>query len=143
MRSSGLLLTVVLLAAAESSVCAQTRADPAELLAKADTDHDGRVSHDEFVAARAARFDKFDRNHDGFIDTADIPRFLRANADRMQKFQAVLNAADTDHDGRVSRDEYMAAGTRLFGLIDTNHDGYIDQNELQQASQRMHDLADR
>jgi Ca2+-binding EF-hand superfamily protein len=140
MRSTGLLLTLVLLAAAETSACAQSRFDPVQAIGKAAANHDGRISRDEFLAARAKRFDQFDRNHDGYIDDQDMPRFVRANADRMQKLQAVLNLADANHDGRVSRDEYMAASGRMFERIDVNHDGYIDQGELQQAAQRIHDL---
>lgn len=142
MRSSGPLLAVMLLAMAETSAFAQGAVDLDNILAKADADHDGRISRDEFQVARAARFDKFDRNHDGFLDNSDMPRRMRSS-DRMQKFQAMLNMADTDHDGRVSREEYESAGTRMFGLVDVNHDGYLDQDEREQAVQRMRGLMDR
>lgn len=142
MRSSGLLLAVMLLAMAETSAFAQNTVDLDNVLAKADADHDGRISRDEFQAARAARFDKLDRNRDGFLDNADMPRLMRSG-DRMQKFQAMLNMADTDHDGRLSREEYVAAGARMFDLVDANRDGYLDQDERKQAAQRMRGLMNR
>lgn len=117
------------------------RPDPAELFAQADTNHDGVVSRQEFLAARAVRFDKLDRNHDGYLTDADIPRFMRGNAERMQKFHAVLQMADTNHDGKVSRAEFAAAGERMFDLIDSNHDNVIDQVEMQQATARLKALA--
>lgn len=113
------------------------RPDPAELFAQADTNHDGVVSRQEFLAARAARFHKLDRNHDGYLTDADIPRFMRNNAGAMQKFHALLQMADTNHDGKVSREEFMAVGNRMFDLIDTNHDNVIDQAEMQQAAERL------
>lgn len=43
---------------------------------KADTNHDGKISHDEFRAAREKRseehFKRMDTNGDGFIDKAEM-----------------------------------------------------------------------
>ena len=45
--------------------------------------------------------------------------------------------ADTDHDGRISRAEWDAAGSQRrsdwFDKLDLNHDGYISQDEMRQA----------
>jgi Ca2+-binding EF-hand superfamily protein len=45
--------------------------------------------------------------------------------------------ADTDHDGRVSRAEWDAAGSQRrsdwFDKLDLNKDGYISQDEMNQA----------
>ena len=45
--------------------------------------------------------------------------------------------ADTDHDGRVSRAEFDAAGSQRrsdwFDKLDLNKDGYITQDEMNQA----------
>lgn len=50
-----------------------------------------------------------------------------------------MMAADTDHDGKISKAEFAAAlqarrakrlGSRMFDRADTNHDGMVDQAEL-------------
>lgn len=48
---------------------------------RTDTDHDGKVSRQEFLAVakdRAADFDKIDRNHDGFISEQEAHDHLKA-----------------------------------------------------------------
>jgi len=51
-------------------------------------------------------------------------------------FQERLQAADTNADGRISREEAQAALPRLFerfDLIDANHDGFVTVEEMQAA----------
>ena len=40
-----------------------------------------------------------------------------------------FNQADTDHDGKLSRDEFIADAMRFFAELDLNHDGYISSTE--------------
>jgi Ca2+-binding EF-hand superfamily protein len=99
-------------------------------LDKADVNHDGLITRDEFVTARAATFDKLDRNHDGVWTADDYAMLKRFRPQAADKLDALLAAADADHDGRVTRNEFNAAPTRLFDRVDTNHDGVIDRAEL-------------
>ncbi|EKT4461081.1 EF-hand domain-containing protein [Pseudomonas putida] len=49
--------------------------------AKTDSNHDGKVSRDEFLAVakdRAREFDTIDRNHDGFISEQEAADHLKA-----------------------------------------------------------------
>ena len=110
--------------------------DPIELFEQADANHDGLVSRDEYVAARAHKFDELDRNHDEFLTEANFPRLAKAGQ-RGEKVKKMLDAADTDHDGKVSRDEFKNAGGKWFDLADANHDGVVDKNELKQAAERF------
>ncbi|WP_277588611.1 EF-hand domain-containing protein [Pseudomonas chlororaphis] len=51
--------------------------------AKTDTNHDGKVSREEFIAAapeRAAEFDKIDANHDGAISLSEAKQYLAVKA---------------------------------------------------------------
>jgi Ca2+-binding EF-hand superfamily protein len=111
--------------------------DPMDVFEHADANHDGNITRAEYVAARAAKFDELDRNHDGFLTEADFPRLKKAGGERAEKFQAMLQKLDTDHDGKVSRDEFANGGGTLFDMADTNHDGVVDKAELQQAVERM------
>ena len=47
-------------------------------LAKADSNGDGRVTREEFLAAAAARFDALDGAHRGSLDARDIAAFIEA-----------------------------------------------------------------
>lgn len=119
------------------------RVDPAERFAQADADHDGRVTRDEFMAARAARFAKVDRDGDGFLGDADLPRFVRSNPGMLQKVHALQQPSDADGDGRISRDEFEQAGATLFARADANHDGCVDAGEMDRAAAQARALADR
>lgn len=115
-------------------------ADPIELFEQADANRDGVVSRDEYLAARVAKFDSLDRNHDGYLTDADFPRLGKMGGERADKLREMLQKADTNHDGKVSREEFRNAGTPIFDLADANHDGVIDKAELQQAAERLKTL---
>jgi Ca2+-binding EF-hand superfamily protein len=96
----------------------------------ADTNHDGRISREELVAARLANFDRFDRNGDGVVNAADIPSFARFRPRIQTSFQQFIASADLNHDGQVTRDELAKAPVPVFDRADTNHDGVIDASEM-------------
>jgi hypothetical protein len=64
----------------------------------------------------------------------DNPRSDAPRADMLR--------ADTDGDGRVSRDEAEAAGAKRsaswFEKLDTDKDGYVTQEEISQAKATRH-----
>lgn len=59
----------------------------------------------------------------------------------------MLKRADTDGDGKVSKDEFIKARAadqeEAFGRIDANADGFIDQVEVSQIAERMRAAAGR
>lgn len=95
---------------------------------RADANGDGKVTRDEYVAAREAQFGRMDRNQDGVVSKADFPRAASRPAaeGRLDQFIA---EADVNKDGAVSKDELAQASTPAFDRADTNHDGVIDQAE--------------
>jgi hypothetical protein len=48
-------------------------------------------------------------------------------------------AMDTDHDGRISKAEWLAAGRkeRGFAMMDADHDGYLTIDELRAGREKM------
>jgi Ca2+-binding EF-hand superfamily protein len=45
----------------------------------------------------------------------------------------MLQSLDTNHDGKVSLEEFRAPQIALFNRIDTNHDGVVTPQEYQAA----------
>ena len=71
---------------------------------RADTDKDGRISRAEAQAMQAKagdRFEKMDVNKDGYVDRSDM------QARVAQKRDAFFVGADSNRDGRLSRDEFV------------------------------------
>jgi Ca2+-binding EF-hand superfamily protein len=97
------------------------------LLGLLDTDHDGTVDLAEAKAAASALFDRLERDKDGTLDKRELSRRLSAKE---------LAAADPDHDGTLTKDEYLALVAQRFAAADPDHDGTLDAEELNSAAGR-------
>lgn len=53
-------------------------------------------------------------------------------------------AMDTDHDGRISKAEWLAAGRkeRGFAMMDGDHDGYVTIAEMKAGRAKMRAMRD-
>jgi len=94
-----------------------------------DTNHDGSISRAEFEAGAKARFADADTNHDGVLsiaEMADSPRVLEHN---QQFAEWKLKTMDTNGDGQVSRDEYLAEAKQRFAQMDRNGDGVLTADD--------------
>ena len=94
------------------------------MLYAADTNGDGAVTRAEAQAARALMFQRLDTNDDGYLSEADRDGAVRRDARPRPR------RADTNNDGRISRDEMMSQPYRGFDRIDSNHDDVISAEEL-------------
>ena len=97
------------------------------LLRMLDTDNDGTVDLAEAKAAASALFDRLERDKDGTLDKSEL-------AGRLSPKQ--LAAADPDHDGTLTKDEYLAVVEQRFRAADPDHDGTLDAKELNSAAAR-------
>ena len=91
------------------------------LMRMLDTDNDGTVDLAEAKAAASKLFDRLERDKDSTLDKHELARRLSA---------AELAAADPDHDGTLTKDEYLALVEQRFGAADPDHDGTLDAKEL-------------
>jgi len=121
--------TAAVLLLSNCVVLAQGREGPA--LEQADADHDGKVTKQEYVDARAAQFSRMDRNGDGFIDDADSRAGGNERGQRAAK--ALRGRIDSNGDGKISKEEFVNAPTMLFDKFDANKDGVLDATELEAA----------
>jgi Ca2+-binding EF-hand superfamily protein len=118
-------LTVGTLLAAVMPVLAKSGGS--SLMRMLDTDNDGTVDLAEAKKAASALFDKLERDKDGTLDKRELARRLSAKE---------LAAADPDHDGTLTKDEYLAVVEQRFNAADPDHDGTLDAKELNTAAGR-------
>ena len=125
------------------------------MLRAADSNGDNSITRDELNELHAEMFDWMDRTGDGFLDEADqspVNRRMRAlHEERMEEGGDERTGrhhrrgphsggpegmehrqADTNEDGRISRDEFMNMD-QVFGRLDSNEDGIISPEEMDEA----------
>ena len=118
---------------------------------RADTNGDGVVTRDEYLAQVDQRFDRMDANHDGSLSDGERPmrgrgRMRDANGIAPPSPPPSRPAADSaspqpmtvdDLRPPQTRDAYRAAALRRFDRMDANHDGRIDQAEMASMMETM------
>jgi Ca2+-binding EF-hand superfamily protein len=116
-----------LLALAAQSLIQLAYADPSssEVVAKYDSDKDKTLSLDEVKAAASAHFDQLNKDGDSTLEANEVKAILGPKA---------FTAADTDHDGSLSKAEYLALVEKLFGKADADHNGTLTAAELRSKS---------
>lgn len=105
-------------------------------LREADANHDGVVTRAEFGAWRAGQWQRMDRNGDGYFTSDDLPTFVRDrwNSDRLVQLREDF---DRNHDGRISRAEFVNGPMPGFDFADTDHDGKVTPAEVEAARTRI------
>lgn len=95
-----------------------------------DTDGDGRVSLDEFLAAETAHFKSIDTQNKGVIDANDIAASPRTLERDQRIAQSKIKRMDTQGSGMVDENEYLADAAARFAKLDANGDGVLTPDEL-------------
>lgn len=107
------------------------------MLQKLDTNGDGRISLDEYIAAADARFKSIDAQNKGVVDAADIAA-APTTLQRDQKIaDFIVKRMDTDGKGYVSEDDFIAKAKQRFARMDTRGDGKLTPDEL--SAPRLHE----
>jgi Ca2+-binding EF-hand superfamily protein len=106
--------------------------------AELDKNKDKKISRDEFPSQFAQMFDRFDTNHDGFIDeeewNAAMQRGGRGGGPGggmggPRIGESLTKFLDANADGKISREEF-AKIVSLFDILDKDHNGELSQEEL-------------
>jgi len=104
---------------------------------KMDTDHDGTVSKAEWLAYQEKVFAALDKDKTGNVDekefltpSADMASFATGGYARGLQTKAMMHKIDTDGDGKVSHDEFIAYQTKVFDMMDTDQSGTLSPKEF-------------
>jgi Ca2+-binding EF-hand superfamily protein len=122
-------------------------------LKSADLNKDGVIDQTEFQTTRDKWFADLDTNKDGFVTADELKAFgdkmhaewAKKHSDQSADADAakpdrkhgdfaehILKRVDTDQDGKISKAEFDAEGTKLFTRLDDNSDGKIASDEMPQ-----------
>lgn len=88
---------------------AQLPSGTADYLARMDSNHDGRVDIDEYLAWMSYAFDARDADHNGVLEGAELPG---------------------SRGKPITRADNLARLRERFARQDRNHDGYLHAREL-------------
>lgn len=119
---------------------AAAHAQPGPGMRGPDADGDGVVTAAEYEASALQRFERMDANKDGVVDAAEIEAIKQRFAQREGqggpgggfggRMLAQLAAQDADKDGRITKDEALAAARAQFAAADKDGDGKLTGDEL-------------
>ncbi len=111
-----------------------------QLMHKMDTKGDGMITKDEWIAFQEKVFAMLDKNKTGnldakeFIDPSggDLATFATGGFARGLRTKSMMHKIDTDGDGMVSHDEFIAYQTKVFDMMDksTAHKGMLGKEEF-------------
>jgi len=139
----------------------------AKEFAAADTNHDGKISLDEFLAytpqhgpggpgrmgpgmGMGMMGGGWMGGHGHGPDGAANPDWQKQHDADVQQFQSDLfKALDTDHNNQISQAEWTKAPDvartvmkkEMFAKLDKNHDGYLTKDEFPPFVQRVKELS--
>jgi hypothetical protein len=111
-----------------------------DMMHKIDTDGDGTISKDEWLAFQEKVFAMLDKNKTGDVDAkefisssgGEIAGFATGGYAKGLRTKEMMHKIDTDGDGMVSHDEFIAYQTKVFDMMDTSttHKGKLGKEEM-------------
>jgi Ca2+-binding EF-hand superfamily protein len=100
----------------------------------ADTNGDGALNEQEYVAERLAEFDRADRNGDGVISRGELRGLQSATRPGASRDALAAQAAKSFQrfaaGGALTRADFLEQSAAAFDRADSNDDGQLTRGEL-------------
>jgi Ca2+-binding EF-hand superfamily protein len=147
LRTLPLIIAVLapLSAHAQSNAPAPRRDWADRYLARLDTERKGFVTLEDAERYAAAQFDRLDTNHDGLVDHDEFLASAKRSLDRasparkaqversLDRRETLFKTLDQKGDGKLTKDEYLAGTREHFAEIDVKKSGTITTDDLRAA----------
>jgi Ca2+-binding EF-hand superfamily protein len=109
-----------------------------EMMHKIDVNADGQVSKTEWDGYQQKLFVMMDADTSGALDDkefmqahrSDVASFATGGFATALRTSEMFAKLDADHDGKVSREEFVAYQSKLFDMMDTGKTRMLGQNEF-------------
>jgi EF-hand domain pair len=117
------------------------------LMHKIDTDGDGTVSREEWIAFQEEVYAMLDTNKDGNVDAKEfmnnkkeIASFATGGFARGLQTMDMMHKIDANGDGMVTRDEFVAYQNKVFDAMDasTGHKGKLGADAFSSGGGSTH-----
>jgi Ca2+-binding EF-hand superfamily protein len=128
LNAAALLVAVGLVGGSAGAQAGKPPYDPRAAFAETDTNHDGAVDHEEFLARMTEVFYRADVNKDGVLTVDEVTATLVQTPN--------LEAVDANHDGKLTLHEFLSARFKDYDQVDTNHDGLLELDEVVSAYEK-------
>src|SRR5579859_1607177 len=147
LRALPLIIAVLapISAYAQSNAPAPRRDWADRYLARLDTERKGFVTLQDAERYAAAQFDRLDTNHDGVVDRDEFLASAKRSLDRasparkaqvqrsLDRRETLFKTLDQHGDGKLTKDEYLAGTREHFTEIDVKKSGMVTADDLRQA----------
>ena len=124
------LLSIAALAQSASTATGSHPTFFQHMLQKLDTNGDGRISLNEYLAGATARFKAMDTQGSGSVTAAQIAASPQAVKRNQMVANFLVKRMDSAGNGYITQDEYLAQAKARFAKLDKKGDGKLTVDEF-------------